>query len=720
MEITSSEANPQTTASSSNTASSYTIDLSSTIDDCLGENPASSALVIGSGKSLDLVTRTNNLLVKDHALAEDLAGLRLSHTRQKGDCLYLYCQDTQELDSQTGLPIAILEAIAPSTQDVDSSILFREGIRRLKLHGKAWALGVDLPIAPSAMVAAKIIEALLINFRQEAKLAQTNLKLLLQSNCLNLLCETSIEISQAEMALPILNTLRTVRPSEYFQSVTVSGRVIGCKKPSWSFEIDLLAIGIEPEVQEQPRHYRSVEFLSEQKNNYEDRDYEKELSSWERLGVAISDRLASLLIPLIQLKWLGQVSPNQKFPNQQISEQIALPICIASLAIGFGGAIAIDRTLNHYAQPDEFLKFAIAADSKIDLQESRITTKPALNFNIALFNEKLALIDWQITNKQRSPEVLIVGSSRALRGVEPTTLEKSLVAKGYKGIGVFNLGIDGATAKVVDIQLTQILSKPQLPRIIIWADGLRAFNSVRSDLTYDEITASTGYKQLQETLKLQGLNPNSLATNPNTAPKSASSLSIPLTQAIDLLFTTSSKRQEIRTSLVKSFDRNTHMLSNSEALIAATMPNTVTALDRKGFVSFDVIFDPKTYFQKFPQVSGDYDIDYRSFDTNGSQFEAFANVVNFCRSNNIELVVVNMPLHATYLDVIRSRYEATFNRRMEELSRREGFTFLDLTQTISNQAELFSDPSHLNKQGAIAIAKMLAENPRIRWKSLKP
>jgi lysophospholipase L1-like esterase len=57
---------------------------------------------------------------------------------------------------------------------------------------------------------------------------------------------------------------------------------------------------------------------------------------------------------------------------------------------------------------------------------------------------------------------------------------------------------------------------------------------------------------------------------------------------------------------------------------------------------------------------------------------------------------------------------------MEELSRREGFTYLDLTQTISNQAELFSDPSHLNKQGAIAIAKMLAENPRIRWKSLKP
>jgi hypothetical protein len=186
-----------------------------------------------------------------------------------------------------------------------------------------------------------------------------------------------------------------------------------------------------------------------------------------------------------------------------------------------------------------------------------------------------------------------------------------------------------------------------------------------------------------------------------------------------MLFATSSKRQEIRTSLVKKFDRNTHMLSNSDALLAATMPSTVTALDPKGFVAFDVTFDPNTYFQKFPQVPGDYDLDYRNFETNGSQFEAFANVVDFCRRNNIELLVVNMPLHATYLDQIRSRHEATFNGRMQELALREGFTYLDLSQSILNQADLFSDPSHLNKKGAIAISQLLVQNPKIRWQVLK-
>jgi hypothetical protein len=644
---------------------------------------------------------------KNSILTEELAGIKLSHTKQKGDCLYLYSQD-REVTCAT----KILEAIAPSTQDLDRSVLYAEGIHRLKLHGNAWALGLDLPIAPSALVAAEIIAALLTNFRQNRqlapKLAQTKLKLLLQNNCLNLLCETRAAILQAEMVLPMLNTLRTVSASEYFQSVTVSSRVIGEQKPSWSFEIDLLAIGLQNPNEEElftseNLQDPSIEFISKD---------EEEPNFWQKLGGYAKPKLLAFGQAIFGLQWLGQTTP----------KMLSLPACIASLAIGVGATIGIDRNLSNYDQPDQPTKFIIS-DSKINLPanqldnspEKSLTNKPALNFNISLFNEKLALLDWQITNKQRSPEILIVGSSRALRGIEPKTLEKTLNNKGYKDISVFNLGIDGATAKVVNLQITQILSRPQLPRMIIWADGLRAFNSGRSDLTYDEITASVGYKQLQETLKNNSASPTPL-TNPTEI--STKSLS-PIAKSFDLLFTTFSKRQEIRAALVKKFDRNTHMLSNSEALLAATMPSTVIALDPKGFVAFDVTFDPNTYFQKFPQVPGTYDLDYRNFETNGSQFEAFANVVDFCRHNNIELLVVNMPLHTTYLDQIRSRYEATFNSRMQELALREGFTYLDLSQAILNQADLFSDPSHLNTKGAIAISQLLVQNPKIRWQALK-
>ena len=624
-------------------------------------------------------------------LPESLLGLKLSHTKQKGDCLYIYSQD-RDVECAT----QILEAIAPSTQDLESSVLYAEGIRRLKLQGQAWALGVELPIAPSAIIAAELIAALLTNFRQDQKLASTKLKLLLQNNCLNLLCETRTAILQAEMVIPMLNTLRTVRSAEYFQAVTVSNRVIGQKKPNWSFEIDLLAIGVQspdPEIFESTEEIEQevIAILSPE---------DDAINPWQQL---ITD--AGHICKQVE-KLIGQTSP--RIPS--------VAICVTSLAIGIGASVAIDRTLNHYAQPQEQTKLVIA-NPKINLQENSsdkgITNKPVLNFNIALFNEKLALLDWQITNKRRSPDVLIVGSSRALRGIEPNILEKALINKGYKGASVFNLGIDGATAKVVDLQITQILSQPQLPRMIIWADGLRAFNGSRSDITYDEITASTGYKQLQTTQKNNGIIPD--AQSPNIANPPAN----PIAKALDLVFATSAKRQEVRTAVVKNFDRNTHLLSNSEALIAATMPSTATALDSKGFVAFDVTFDPNTYFQKYPQVPGDYDLDYRNFETSGSQFDAFANVVDFCRRNNIELLMVNMPLHNTYLDAIRLRYEATFNRRMEELALREGFTYLDISQSIPTQAELFSDPSHLNQKGAIAIAQMLAQNPKIPWQVLK-
>lgn len=633
-----------------------------------------------------------------------LGGLKISQTKQKGDCLYLYSQE-----QQADCAAKILGEIALSTQDLAGSVLFAEGIRKLKLHGKAWALGIDLPISQSAIVAAEIITALLKKFQEnplaDNKLAQAKLKLLLQNSCLNLLCETRQAILQAEIALPILDTLRTLKSSEYFQSVTVSNRVINTKKANWSFEIDLLAIGTQQPIDQSesepiaPPQKLASEFI-------DDEDLDDEIGASYSSFAEFSDRLTSftnIAKQFLQLNWLGQPSLNNS-PNFR---NLSIQSCVVSLAIGIGGAIAIDRTLSHYAIQSE--PASLVTETLNDVSKA-ISAKPAPNFNIATFNDKLTLLDWYVTNQGRSPDAIIVGSSRALRGIEPRTLEKVLAAKGYKNINVFNLGIDGATAKVVNLQITQILSRPQLPRMIIWADGLRAFNSKRNDITYDEITASIGYKRLQESLK-NGDGNSAIASEPN------SKITNPLASVISNVFITNAKRQEIRTSVVKSFDRNTNLFSNGDSLVAATRPTAVTAIDPKGFVAFDLVFDPDTYFQKYPQVPGDYDLDYRDFETSGAQFDAFANVVDFCRRNNIELLLVNMPLHSTYLDSIRINFESIFNQRMQELALREGFTYIDLSQSIPDRAELFSDPSHLNKQGAIAIAQMLGQSTKIRWQS---
>lgn len=99
---------------------------------------------------------------------------------------------------------------------------------------------------------------------------------------------------------------------------------------------------------------------------------------------------------------------------------------------------------------------------------------------------------------------MIIGSSRALRGIDPGVLETELKARGYGKLKVYNFGVNGATLQIVDLIIRQILPPEQLPKLIILADGVRAVNSGRVDRTYETISASEGYQQIsQGTFQIQ-------------------------------------------------------------------------------------------------------------------------------------------------------------------------------------------------------------------------
>ena len=61
-------------------------------------------------------------------------------------------------------------------------------------------------------------------------------------------------------------------------------------------------------------------------------------------------------------------------------------------------------------------------------------------------------------------------------------------------IDAFHFGINGATAQVVDFMLRHVLKPSELPKLILWADGSRGFNSGRDDATFGVIADSPGYK----------------------------------------------------------------------------------------------------------------------------------------------------------------------------------------------------------------------------------
>ncbi|NJK33710.1 MAG: hypothetical protein HC919_01485 [Oscillatoriales cyanobacterium SM2_2_1] len=187
----------------------------------------------------------------------------------------------------------------------------------------------------------------------------------------------------------------------------------------------------------------------------------------------------------------------------------------------------------------------------------------------------------------------------------------------------------------------------------------------------------------------------------------------------DTVLISYSRRSPVRTDLMNQLDGLTRWVSNNEAIISATVPMRSQAMDAKGFVPFAVRFDPETYFQTHPRVAGEFDNDYRNFEPEGQQFEALTNVVRFTRKKGIPLVVVNLPLHDTYLDGARLRQEDRFQQVMTQLAAEQGFTYVDFSRRWRQDDTVFSDPSHLNDQGAIAVAKALAEDESIPWYQLR-
>jgi hypothetical protein len=343
-------------------------------------------------------------------------------------------------------------------------------------------------------------------------------------------------------------------------------------------------------------------------------------------------------------------------------------------------------------------------------------------FNARQLDEQLALYKERLVKSGKPPDILIIGSSRGLRGVDPVALAKGLATQGYDNLDIFNLGINGATAQVVNFMLQHALEPSELPKLIIWADGARAFNSGREDMTFRSIAASPGYKEAIEKSFARGKT-TELVKNPQAdnsqQENSYQAVNKWLSEGLASVSATYPKRSELKTFLgeqLKIFP-GTSIKESKNSNEEQVMEESV---DFDGFLALSTRFDPITYYQKHPKVSGSYDNDYKSFQLAGIQDAAILAVLQFARSHKISIVFANMPLTAEYLDPIRNKYEQEFQQYMVNLaSEYENFTFRDLSRIYPQNNSFFSDPSHLNRFGAYEVSKKLANDPMIPWMSQK-
>lgn len=365
------------------------------------------------------------------------------------------------------------------------------------------------------------------------------------------------------------------------------------------------------------------------------------------------------------------------------------------------------------------------ANSQKANRPRRPSSFPSLN-NPQL-EEKMALYHQRVA-EQGPPDILIVGSSRALRGVDPEVLQKALAAQGYGDADIFNFGVNGATAQLVELLLRRCLTAEQLPKMIIWADGARAFNSGRMDATYNSIASSSGYKQLVAGTLPKG-NSNSDRTGKNLepftatpivpgAPISSENIDEWLNQSAANFSAAYQERDRLQAIFRDGF-ANTFKFSNS-----APETEEESAIQQKfagwdGFLPLNIRFIPKSYYQKHSKVTGEFDNDYKNFQLAGSQITALESIVQFTQANQITLVFVNLPLTKEYLDPVRNRYEQEFEMYMLSLSMSRGFIFRNWSQLWPTRNDYFSDPSHLNRYGAAAVSERLGQDPLLPWPKKK-
>lgn len=296
-----------------------------------------------------------------------------------------------------------------------------------------------------------------------------------------------------------------------------------------------------------------------------------------------------------------------------------------------------------------------------------------------VFNEQLASYTTYIETVG-VPDVLIVGSSRALQGIDPEVLQDRLIQQGYESPNVYNFSVNGATAQVVNFILSELLPG-ELPGVIVWGDGSRAFNDGRRDRTWESLVASPGYQAIHRGEKPAAIPASISVEESEPAANSA---------AIADVGTSAGTEEPIRPG--------------------ASVSDTIDAL---GFSAVGDRFDPAIYYRQFPRVSGQYDGAYSPFTLYGQQTAALEQAARFVESQNAQLIFVNLPLSSSYLDDFRLYHEGQFQTFLTAKSAALGFSVVDLLTQWESQPGFFADPSHINQHGAAAIADQLAQDPKL-------
>lgn len=701
--------------------------------------------------------------VKDSTLHLVCQPLAMGQTLASGE------QDTYNGGSET----EIIDAIAPLLEQLAPQGLMRAMVYGPSLDGvnPVWLRCLDLPASehpdlaiPTPELARQgdlpaiaycLTKQLNPDLDEQLSTGGIRVQLLMREQRLHIMTDAPVCPSRRQV-VPLLKQYLRQHPIKGVIGIRVYGRRAGQKRPDWNYGYDRQpkkrlvpeaapefaaseaylgdliqpdAAGARGDTEDLPWSQRAVEqvrsLLVKTQLFTTVKSEESLTGAPGRRGIAAAWAVLSLLL-VFQADWIaGQLfrvrslaitaqqtststARSQPPPRSTFAEELA--------QLDWG-----------QKEGDELPGFASSAINDTDLLGSPLQTtvsmaevleaSPFPTFISQQLNEKLALYDWRVT-EEGVPDVLIFGSSRALRGVDPTALRRSLASLGHEDVSIFNFGINGATAQIADLVIRQLLSNYPMPRLIIWADGARAFNSSRVDVTFDAIATSEGYQQLIAGELFPENNGETAGPVLNPAQRLNRFYTRIDDQFSDALGNVSSAyRERLRLQKVAELSP---VGPNNAAQPAAVNPTETDLIDVDGFLPLAIQFNPATYYLDHPRVAGTYDGDYKAFQMDGPQVDALQRMLAYTQTEGVPVIFVNTPLTDEYLDSARLEVEGRFQRYMLQIANQEsGLLYRDLGQLWPKRYDYFSDPSHLNRFGAYQLSSRLAQDPMIPWSKLK-
>jgi Protein of unknown function (DUF1574) len=610
--------------------------------------------------------------------------------------LQIFCTLTNPRAAKSPSKKIVVDTIAPLLIS-----LTPQGIQGATIHGvqsgrqvdesPAWIHWLDLPglgnpmFSPTPIILAARGDLDALNFILERLLnpdldqcfaiGGIHLSLLRRQHLIHVMSESPICPIQSQVATTVVKVIQQLAwPG--IRGVRIHGRIAGQSASQWTYGVDFSQAPLEL-----PPVAVDHQFVVE--------------PSLPKIGW--SERISTYLAETgIWKPQFALVKTNQLVYEPQFRWERSLLLLVAGLGLIVISDLAIRARL---------------ATNQISTDSSAKITK--LSFNNSLLEQKLA--QYQLRCSQQGvPDILIVGSSRALRGVDPAILSRGLVGNNSNP-QIYNFGINGATAQVVDLILRQLLTAEQLPKMVLWADGSRAFNSGRFDRTYETIASSNGYRKLA--LRSGFNNSNSPLLQAQVFFQNAYQ---DLDTAMDVQLAKISSGYNRRDRLKELLRTNLPDISQLAGSHNANSNNDPAAsinerdINADGFLSLELQFDPTTYYQKYTKVTGDNDGDYVNFQLQGNQDIALRQTIDLLKSREVPLVFVNLPLSDIYLDGFRRQSETNFKTYMQKMMDSHQITFVDMDGLLNTRYDHFSDPSHLNQAGATAVSEYLVQTKVIK------